>query len=160
MKKANYALLKLFVIVACFITISCSKDDDNEPATTPTKTPEQLLTANAWKPNELRAIQDGTAYYYKRGTTVSPNYNLDNESILFRADKTGSYTGTEGNTYPFTWEFTNAEKTKLTWVLQVSPNPITIYWEINILKEGYLRYDEHYTRGTWNTITFGDRTPK
>jgi hypothetical protein len=149
-------LVILISLPLLILTNSCKKEN-----TETSQTPEQLLTANTWKPSELRAVEGNTAYYYKRGTTSDPKYNLDNESILFNLDKTGSYTGTDGKTYPFTWTFTNDSKTNLTWTVHFTSTTTTnIYWEISTQKTGLIRYDEYYTNNGLNIITFGERIPK
>lgn len=138
------------MISLLFVATACKKDKD-----TPSKSAEEYLTAHAWKPNEIRAMQGGSSYYYKRGGTSTAGFNLDNESILFKADGTGTYTGTGGNSVPLTWTFTNTAKTRLTWTANLG-SPTTVSWEINTLNDNLLRYDEYYP----NTISFGERVPK
>ncbi len=153
---------KISIILFClgFLVISsCSKDDDP----TPSETPEQLLTKSLWKIDELRWNQvntsgGGAAYWYKRGTTANLS-NLDNENVLFATNGTGTYTlGAVSS--PLIWQFTNPEKTKMTWTISYAVgSPLTVNWENIVLSSTTLRYAEYFTTSTGiNSLSSGTRT--
>src|SRR6185295_9700538 len=105
-------LLMTFLFISPFF-LSCEKDDDTPPTDTPpcdtlflpcdtlflpcdtlpTKTPEEILTANPWKIQKIRTLQNSTFYFYQRG---SANTDLDNEYITFKPDHTGTYVAPNG----------------------------------------------------------------
>jgi hypothetical protein len=129
-----------------FLVNSCKKDDNT---TSSSSTPEELLTKSLWKINEIRYSQvntsgGGATYYYKRGTTGNVS-DFDNENILFAANNTGTFTlGT--TVAPITWQFTDAEKTKIQWVITYSPgNTQTVYWENVKITATNVTYGEYYT---------------
>jgi hypothetical protein len=145
MKKIPLALA-ILTLFTLFIT-ACSKDNDPDPTT---KTPEEILTSSAWKIDEIRFLQNNTFYYYKRGVTANVA-GLDNESITFKADKTGTYiAGPE--TYTLTWDFVDVNKTKLRYIVNYT-TPVTINWENIKYSETLLDYSEYYTRNGVNTIS-------
>jgi hypothetical protein len=149
-------LKSLFPILG-FLAITITSCNKNNAVG---KTPEELLSAHSWQPDELRTLVNNAPFYYKRGSSSnSTEYNLDSESILFKADKTGTYSGADGKQYAFTWNFSNAEKTKLTWIVQFTP-VTTINWEIVSLTDSKIVYNEYYTRNGIATQTYGDRIPK
>ncbi len=117
------------------------------------------LQNQPWKLESLRSLIANTPYYYERGTTSAPNFNYDNESIVFKADLTGTYYGKDGDVTPFTWSFLDANKRKLKFVLQRSP-VLTINWEIAVLNDFTIKYGEYYTQGTANAQSYAVRTPK
>jgi hypothetical protein len=136
----------LFILCASFFLLnSCKKDDTTPPAATP----EELLTKSLWKIDEIRYAQvntsgGGASYYYKRG--ITPNIGgLDTESLLFATNNTGTYTyGT--TTAPFTWQFTDAGKTKIQWIITYSPtNILTVNWENVAVTANTLKYGEYFT---------------
>lgn len=139
----------------CFLivlfSLSCKKE-------TTSKSAEELLISNAWKASEVRGQIANNPVYYKRGASGN-SINLDNESILFKGDGTGTYTDNNMGISSFTWSFTNPEKTKLTWNVQFTP-AATIYWEIITLKEGSLKYVEYYNQGGTNIFSNEIRIPK
>jgi len=140
------ALFIFFGSVCLFI--ACKKD--STPA--PTSTPEELLTKSLWKLNEIRYSQvntsgGGATYYYKRGTTANIS-NFDNESLLFAANNTGSFT-LGSTTSPITWQFTDGEKTKIQWVITYSPgNTLTVNWDNVKITSTTVSYGEYYATST------------
>lgn len=121
---------------------------------------EQILTGRTWTPFKAYAEVDRSVYNYHRGVRVEPDYNLDNESITFYSNGTGSYTGTDGYKYSFTWQFTNANKTKLVWDVNFGAYPTRIYWSIKKLSSTELEYDEEYERDGMNFKGIVSRMPK
>ena len=142
-----------FVLILLFSLSSCKKE-----IVTNTKSPEQILTANSWQPGELRALEANATFYYKRNVTNA--WNLDIEYVLFKPDFTGTYGDASGPTFSITWNFTNAEKTGIRWVIQY-PQPVTINWEGVIYAESKLIYTQFLTRsnGT-NSLASGFRIPR
>ena len=150
-RKLFYFLSALLVL---FAASSCSKENV-EPAP---KTPEQYLTSKSWKLQELRSLISNTTYFYQRGSSNALNFNYDSESIQFKADYTGIYRGKDGDVTPFTWSFIDAGKTRLRYLLQRTP-VLTINWEIAVLDDFKLIYNEYYTQGSANAQSYGTRIP-
>jgi hypothetical protein len=144
--------LSFFILLALSLAIFSCKKNDSTPVTPTPPTPEQMLSSSSWKIDELRFSQvntsgGGTAYYYKRGVTGNIS-NFDNENILFLASNTGTYTLGSSN-YPITWQFTNAEKSKLQFIVTYSPtSSMTVFWENVVLTSTTLKYAEYYTTTT------------
>ena len=135
--------LKLLTASIGLITfISCKKDCPVEP--TP-KTQEELLTAKTWKTDEARIqLSNGTAQYYKRGAGGN-TVNYDTDSMKLNANNTGTYYYL-GMQYTMTWNFTNAEKSKMTLVINY-PAPVTANLENVTLAETYFGYSQYVSSG-------------
>jgi len=136
----------LFVFTASLFLLNSCKKDSTAPST---PTPEQMLTKGLWKMDEITFAQvntsgGGIAYYYKHGVTGNIA-NLDNESILFNINNTGTFT--LGSTIaPITWGFTDAAKTKIQWIITYSPgNTLTVNWNNVTITDTKLQYGENYT---------------
>lgn len=138
----------LIFIISTFL--ACKKED-----VTP-KTPEQILTKNAWKIDELRYLQDNVPHYYKRGGTQNTE-SFSDEYIEFFSDKTGRYYAQDLSSVPITWNFVNAEKTIIQYTIQYG---LVVTWESIILTEGSIRYTEYYTRNGIKSLAEGIRIPK
>jgi hypothetical protein len=149
MKKTPVIFIVLIIFL--FLITACTKDKDNDP--TP-KNAEEILTTSAWKIDEIRFLQNNIMYYYKRGVT-SNVAGLDNESITFKADKTGTYIAGP-DTYTLTWDFVDANKTKLKYIVNYS-TPLTVNWENVKISETLLDYTEYYNRNGVNTVGSGRR---
>ncbi len=128
-----------FILLLTCIVISCSKDNGN---TTTTKAPEEILTESIWRLDEIRFLQNNTPYYYKRGQTGDV-LGFDSESIKFNVDKTGTYKS--GNTYNLSWDFADATKTKIRYVINY-PTPLTVNWENIKYSETLIEYTEYYNK--------------
>jgi hypothetical protein len=147
--KATFMKIKaspIILVVTVFLFNSCKKNDDS---TTPPPTPEELLTKSSWNVNEERWSQVSTAgggatYYYKRGTTGNIG-ELDNGSLVFATNNTGTFT--LGSTVaPITWQFTDAGKTKIQWTITYSPgNTQTVNWENVTITTTELHLGEYFT---------------
>jgi hypothetical protein len=112
----------------------------------------QLITGNSWKVQEIRGVEGNTVLYYKRGAAGNTE-NFDIEYITFNADKTGTYFDAVGTTHAITWDFSNAELTKLTFVVQ-NPVPIpgqTVVYENLRYKNGALLFDQYWTYNNKNS---------
>jgi len=94
--------------------------------------------------SQVNTSGGGATYYYKRGVTGNIS-NLDNESVQFATNNTGTFTlGTTIS--PITWQFTNADKTDLQWVINYSPgNTQTVNWNNVTITASALSYGEYYT---------------
>jgi hypothetical protein len=156
-------LLKSFFVLATLAVLTfqisgCKKDCPKDDI--PTKTPEEILTGQMWKIDEIRSLQNNTPTYYKRGGT-SNTINYDAEVIQFKTDFTGITTTSTGS-FPFTWSFVNAEKTKLKFTIQYSASfSLLVNWENIIYASNSLRYTEYYTHPSLgNTLSEGYRIPK
>jgi hypothetical protein len=149
MSKKTICIYIIFLSLVVIVN-SCTKSQVG-------KTPEQLLTANAWKATEVRGVFGNAIVLYVRGGT-SNTLNLDNEHILFKLDSTGTYTDNSGGQSSFTWSFTNSQKTTLTWVVQFNP-VTTVNWEILTLSKDSIKYNEYYTSGSQNEYATEVRIP-
>ena len=140
----------VILLVASFIVSSCDKDDD----VITTQNPEQILTSAAWRLDEIRFLQNNTAYYYKRGVTGNA-LSFDTESIKFNTDKTGTYTA-GGVNYTMTWDFVDAAKTQIRYTINYS-TPLVVNWENLVYTETSIKYTEYYTRNGSNSLGVGTR---
>ncbi|GAB4020597.1 hypothetical protein GCM10028808_62390 [Spirosoma migulaei] len=95
----RFCKVSLGITFILFIStlLACQKNVDP-------KTPEQILTGNPWKIDELRYLQNNIAYYYKRGVSAS---SLSDEYIEFYSDNTGKYRDHNAITVALTWNFIN-----------------------------------------------------
>jgi len=130
----KYLILALAAIAILLCDNACKKSSSG-------KTPEQLLTANTWKMMKDSGTLGTTPYYYVRGGS-SNTVNLDNDSIRFSLNNTGTYYA-NGMNLPFTWNFSNSAKTELTWVVDLT-SVTTITWNIQTLNSATLTYIETY----------------
>ena len=119
----------------------------------------KILTANAWKIKELRGVVNNIALYYLRGGTANTQ-SFDNEYILFKADKTGTYY--DGATSNVAWSFAAAgtDSSKVLFTIYYTAGPLNVTWENVIYKNGLIRYDEYYTRSGANAHSQGLRMPQ
>lgn len=142
---SNFKQIFGLVLIAVLVVIGCKKD-------TATADNASLLAKASWNMSEERFAQvntggGGAVYYYKKGST-SDIGQLNSLVMKFNADGTGTYaigaiTGT------VTWQFTNAEKTKMTWTISYSSGGSQIvYWENIKLTETTLQYSEYFTTAT------------
>ena len=120
----------------------------------------KILTANAWKIKELRGVVNNIALYYLRGGT-SNTQSFDNEYILFKTDKTGTYY--DGNTSNVAWNFASAgtDSSKIVYTIYYAAGALNVTWENVVYKNGLIRYDEYYTQSNGvNAHSQGLRMPK
>ena len=83
--------LKFLVVALALITISSCEKDSTKPEAPEPKTPEEILTGNTWKADEIRTqLSNNTVTYYKRGGTTN-TINYDSDSLKFNNDNTGIY---------------------------------------------------------------------
>ena len=111
-----------------------------------------LLTANAWKMQEIRGVIGNTITFYQRGGT-SNTENYDNEYIRFNLDKTGVLYDANSAAHQITWDFSNEEKTKLTFVVS-NPAPLpsqTVVYENLRYKNKALLFDQYWTYNNVNS---------
>ncbi len=148
MKLSNYLML----IVTLFF-IACSKESTNTPTT---KTIEELLTEKAWKVDEIRLQQaNGVMQYYRRGGGAN-NVNYDSDSLKFNVNNTGTYYYS-GSTYTTTWNFINAEKSKMTLVINYG-TPLTLNLENINITQTYFRYSQYLIAGINSYLASCTRT--
>lgn len=112
----------------------------------------QLLTAHSWKVEEIRGVESNTILYYKRGAAGNTE-NFDIEYITFKADKTGTYYDGVGTTHAMTWDFSNTELTKITFIVQnTAPIPDqTVVYENLRYKNGALLFDQYWSYNNKNS---------
>lgn len=115
---------------------------------------DSVLTATTLKLEEFRFMQNNTVYYYKRGATGN-TANFDTETIKFNANGTGTYVA-GGITYSLTWNWVDAAKTKIQYVVSYNP-ALTITWEQMSFTNTSVSYTETYNRNGTNTIGYGLR---
>ncbi len=95
------------------------------------------LTGVSWKAEESRIIEGNNVTYYKRGGKEN-SINLDNDVYTFNADNAGVWSF-NGQDYRFSWEYTNAEKTKIKMIIQY-PTPLLVNLENVAIASGRLSY--------------------
>lgn len=166
MRKLFYSIsgIMLFVLMATIEVgvTSCTKDKTLYDTVTVTKTDTLviqdtaitlgLLTANAWKMQEIRGVIGNDIIFYQRGGTTNTE-NYDNEYIRFNADKTGILFDANSATHQITWDFSNEAKTKLTFIL-ANPAPLesqTVIYENLRFKNNALLFDQYWTYSNVNS---------
>jgi hypothetical protein len=124
---------------------------------------EAILTANAWKIQEVQGVLEGTIIFYIRGGSSNTG-NYDNDYYVFRPDKTGFSIDAVNGTHNISrWEFANPEKTKLVFTYFNVPSiSSTITWDNIRYKNKSLHYDNYYTDNNTNMDYHGQeiRTPR
>jgi hypothetical protein len=162
----------LILVLFQFSLSSCEKDTITETDTlVVTKTDTliikdtavtlQLLSANSWKIQEIRGVVGNTITYYLRGGSSNTD-NYDNEYITFNSNKTGIYFDFNGGTHQITWDFSNTNNTKLSFVVS-NPAPLTaqtVVWENLRYKNGALLFDQYWSYNNVNTHAQVVRVPK
>lgn len=121
----------------------------------------QLLTGTSWKVQEMRGVVGGAITYYLRGGS-SNTENFDNEYITFNSNKTGIYFDANNAMHQMTWDFSNANNTKLTFIVS-NPSPLppqTTIWENLRYKNGALLYDQYWTYNNVNAHAQAVRIPR
>lgn len=108
-----------------------------------------ILTANAWKIQEMRGVLGNTNRYYLRGGT-SNTESFDNEYISFNQNGTARYVQENGIERSVTWSFSNEAHTKLTFVLSNTPATFTVTWDNIRYKNKSLNFDTYYKDGNLN----------
>lgn len=142
-------LLLLFTISI----YSCKKD--SSVGTQAPKTVLQLLTEKTWKADEIRVqLSNNTTEYYKRGSSGN---TYDSDSLKFSTNNSGIYYFS-GSQYPITWNFTSADQTKMTVVINYA-TPTTIYLENINLSENYFRYAQYSSSGAISYLSSVTRIP-
>lgn len=139
-------MLLLFPGLLAIGSKSCNKDD---------KTPEKLLTQQTWKADEIRIqLSNNRTSFYKRGE-VGNTY--DSDSLKFNPNNTGIYYY-EGESFPITWKFTNAEKSKMYITIDQPPVPHTVYLENIQLTKTSFKYVQYFN-GALSYLASGTRVP-
>jgi len=118
-----------------------------------------ILTANSWKPLEMRGLTNNTYVYYVRGGTNNTQ-SFDNEYMTFNANGTGTYHDNAGGNTSFTWNFTDASNKKLVWIWNNPTGTITVNWENINYDDGAIRYTEYANQFGFNTLVSEIRIPK
>ena len=118
-----------------------------------------ILTANSWKPLEMRGLVNNTYVYYVRGG-ASNTQSFDNEYMTFNANGTGIYHDNAGGNTTFTWNFTDATNKKLVWIWNNPTGLITVTWENINYDDGGIRYTEYANQSGFNTLVSEIRIPK
>jgi len=145
-----------FILILVLIFTGCSKESTTTtPVPTP-KTTEELLTEKAWKANEIRVQQaNGIMQYYIRGGS-SNTVNYDSDSLRFNLNNTGTYYYS-GSSYSTTWSFINAEKSKMTLVINYAV-PLTLNLENIAISQTYFRYSQYLNAGINSYLASCTRT--
>ncbi len=150
--------MKTKLVIFSFLILlmaACSKESTDPTPTTATI--EQLLTAKTWKADEIRSqLSNNTTQYYKRGGP-SNTVNYDSDSLKFNTNNTGTYYF-NGIATSTTWNFINAEKSKMTIIINYTPTPLTINWEYVNVAESTLKYTQYVT-GSVSYLASGTRVP-
>jgi len=145
----------LLTICLALSFISCEKVEVKPVE----KSPLEILTSHIWQIDEIRYLQHNKPYYYKRGASSGNTSNFDIEYIKFNTDKTGERSD-NNVVYPLTWDFIDAEKTKIKIIIQ-EDKILNVTWENITYKENSLKYTEYYNRyGTTHSLAVATRVPK
>jgi hypothetical protein len=105
----------------------------------------QILTANSWKIQYLRAVTDDTITFYTRGGTY--NQDFDAEYVTFNANLTGVLVDAVGASHQMTWNWSDSSNTQITFIIQ-NPLPLvpqTTVWNNIRYKNDSLLLDQYWT---------------
>ena len=158
---ASLALTVFALSIALFQMTSCTKSNAQTKTDTVYQCPQgltqtQLLTAHTWKASEIRIqLANNTTEYYLRGGTAN-SVNYDTDSLKFNSNNSGTYFYM-GSQFTTTWNFTDAQQTKMTLVIN-SPTIQTFYLENIFLSDTYFCYSQYIINGLTYLAT-GRRTP-
>lgn len=119
--------------------------------------PADFLTSMNWKAEESRIIEGNAVTYYKRGGQEN-SINLDNDFYKFNADSTGTWSF-NGQDYKFTWQYSNAEKTKIKMIMQY-PTPLIVNLENVVISATQLSYTRLQQANGVNLMAIENRTVK
>jgi len=164
MKAIQLFKLVFFSIILVSTISSCKKDEPKTPEEQ-AKSKEKILTSKTgWKLDEIRYLIDVNLHYYHRYNRSNNTDNSDNDIIVFKDGGTGTYSfGATGaiQTYPITWSFTNAEKTKMVIAITFTPTiTLTLYCSDVEVAENMLFMNAYYTDQNGNNIfQIARRTP-
>jgi len=118
-----------------------------------------ILTANSWKPLEMRGLVNNTYVYYARGGSGNTQ-SFDNEYMTFNPGNTGIYHDNAGGNTTFTWSFTDTTNKQLVWVWNNPTGTIILTWENLDYHNGAIRYTEYAEQFGYNTLVSETRIPK
>ena len=118
-----------------------------------------ILTANPWKPLEMRGLVSNTYVYYLRNGSNNTQ-SFDNEYMTFNANNTGIYHDNAGGETTFTWSFMDASNKTLVWIWNNPVEQITLTWENISYDDGAIRYTEYSNQFGANTLVAAVRIPK
>ena len=164
--------LAMAMVICSVSTTSCTKTNTITKTDTVTKTdsilvPEKdtlvttaILTANSWEAIYDRAMVGGEMLFYMRGATSGNTMDLDNEYITFNSNGSGIYTEPSGTQDSFTWSYSDSSYTKLVWIWNISPQPVTVTWENLSYHDDAIHYTEWYVRNGDTTLGSEIRTPR
>lgn len=119
--------------------------------------PADPLVGISWKAEESRIIEGNNISYYKRGGKEN-SINLDNDVYKFNADNTGTWSY-NGQDYKFSWEYGNAEKTKIKMIIQY-PTPLIVSLENVQINAGGLSYTRLQQLNGVNLMAIEKRTAR
>jgi hypothetical protein len=167
--KLTLCFSSLFILAALLIctvgTTSCTKTD-TVTRTDTFNLPEKdtlvtaaILTANPWEATYDRASIGGNIVIYVRGASGN-TVDLDNEYITFNANGAGVYTDNSGTQTNFTWSYPDSSYTKLVWIWNLSPQPVTVTWEHLSYHDGAIQYTEYYDESGTEALSSEIRIPK
>lgn len=115
------------------------------------------LTGLAWKTEESRIMEGNNVSYYKRGGQEN-TINLDNDLYRFNTDNTGTWTF-NGQDYKFTWNYSNAERTKIRMIMQY-PTPLIVNLENIVISATAFSYTRLQQANGVNLMAIETRTVK
>ena len=119
-----------------------------------------ILTANPWKLQEYKGISNGMNLYYYRGGTNNTE-SFDNEYIVFKSDKTGTYyTNSSDTPMPLTWEFASTSNTKIVYTVVIRGNPRVVTWDDIVYKNKSLKFTQSWSTPQATSFTYNIRIPK
>ncbi|MGC4036373.1 MAG: hypothetical protein QM764_10440, partial [Chitinophagaceae bacterium] len=106
---------------------------------------ESILTANSWKIQELRGVNEGAVLYYLRGGSSNTD-SYDNEYFVFNSN----HNGYENNNSNVIFNIQNWQldevKGKLTFTYNLSSTlSMVVTWDNLRYKNGSIYYDEYYS---------------
>lgn len=168
MKSCIKLLCSSALILFCtIINTSCKKENQtqiiNNTDTLYIDTPitTALISSRKWMIEEMRAVYGGSIVYYLRGGSTNTQ-NFDDEYYQLNSDLTGGHQETSIFQRPVTWNFLNANNTKLVIHLTNTPANFDVIWDNIRIKNGKLYYDEYFTDGNSGLNSHGQyrRIPK
>jgi hypothetical protein len=118
-----------------------------------------ILTANSWKELKVKAELGGNFLSYTRGGSGN-TIPLDNLSITFNSNGSGTYVDNSGVVSTFTWSFTDATNSTIIWYWNNAVPATVVTWENIVYKNASISYTEFYTYSGQNALSDETIIPK
>jgi hypothetical protein len=142
------AVLLLFTTSMIVFQMSCKKDVTAQVAIVNTDTLyiyncdtsslEQKLTKKLWQVDYLTHSIGCNLTTFEKGVSNSTGINYDLMTFKFNDNNTGTTVQANGQSYSFTWGFTNTNQSTLKMTLYTGSSTVINYWTMFNINKNYL----------------------